>query len=273
MSFTIIIGLFCVLAFILLFLQQQMIYHPRAYDIPLSSLGVTTAQPLRFQTSCGRQTAFYVPPKNGAAVPELMWVMFHGNASLALDLLDLIELTPDPTAGCLLIDYPGYGDCQGKASPQAILESSEKAMTALAGQLKTTPETLYKRLRIFGYSLGAASALQLAVRHDVERVVLVAPFTSMLDMAKRTVGWPLCTMLRHRFDNRARLAELAKRPHRPEVVIIHGASDTLIPPAMSRELSATAPGWIQYQEIPGADHIFVIEAAAAQIHHALGPKL
>lgn len=260
-----------VLGSALLFLfQERIIYVPRGYGIRMEQIRPRDATVLRYQTACGRQVAFYVRPQGGAEVPRTVWVAFNGNASLALDMLDLYEEAPDPAAAFLLVDYPSYGECEGKPSPQSILESSEGALAALAEHLKTAPKQLYAHLNVFGYSIGAAAALQLAARHEVEKVVLVSPFTTMMEMARRQVGWPLCLMLRHRFDNRSRMLELAKQAKRPKVVMFHGVADPLIPIAMSRELASLVPGWVEFHEVPGADHVSVIDGARAGILKALG---
>jgi hypothetical protein len=107
---------------------------------------------------------------------------------------------------------------------------------------------------VLGHSLGAAAALQLASEREVAQVVLLAPFTSMLEMARRTVGRPLAQFLRHRFDNRARLAEVLERFPATRVTIIHGTRDEIIPVSMGRELAASAPDRIEYLELPDADH-------------------
>ena len=254
---------------LLFFFQHRLIYQPQRYEFQLDKLNPSRIRILRFQTGGGRQTAFYLPPKKESSAPRTLWVVFNGNASRALDWVDLFEKTPDPESGFLFIDYPGYGECQGNPTPESILESSEKALATLAAQFHADPRPRAAQLRVFGYSLGAAAALQFAVQHEVERVVLVAPFTSTRAMARRMVGWPLCGLLHHRFDNRARLAELASRPKRPEVVIFHGDADAVVPVAMSRELAALVPGWIQYTEFRGVGHNEILDAAEPQILKAL----
>jgi pimeloyl-ACP methyl ester carboxylesterase len=271
MFFAVIFGFALLVAVFLRYIQDRLIYHPSTYGAQLSLILPKGGQALNYETSCGRQTAFYLPPKVSHSAPSRLWVMFHGNASLALDYLDILEKTPDPEAGFLLIDYPGYAACEGHPSPASILESSEKALGALDAKLKIDPKQV-KELDVFGYSLGAASALQLAARYPVHRLVLIAPFTSLFDMARRVVGWPLCYLLRDRFDNRARLAELARRPDRPQVDVFHGTADTLIPISMSREMAARVPGWIKLHEVAGADHISVLWGAERQIQQALAPR-
>jgi len=84
--------------------------------------------------------------------------------------------------------------------------------------------------------------------------VLLAPFTSMLDMARRTVGGPLARFLRHRFDNRAHLEEVLQKFPSTRITIVHGTRDEVIPVVMGRELAASAPARIEYVELDDADH-------------------
>jgi pimeloyl-ACP methyl ester carboxylesterase len=83
------------------------------------------------------------------------------------------------------------------------------------------------------------------------------------------VGWPLCWLLLHNYDNRARLGELAARPRPPRVVIFHGDDDQSIPVAMGRELAAMFPGMIAFHEVPGAGHNTILSAARRQIFAAM----
>ena len=106
----------------------------------------------------------------------------------------------------------------------------------------------------------------------MKRIVIVSPFTSLYDMARLTFGWPLCHLLIDRFDNRARLAELAARKPRPAVTIIHGDTDNIVPVTMGRELAGLYPDWIHYIELVGGDHNFILTSAEHQITGAMFPN-
>ena len=82
---------------------------------------------LNYETSEGKQLAYYVPPRDESfsGVPRV-WVLFPGNASLALDWLKFIALAPERDDAFLLMDYPGYGGCEGSPSPASIQESAER---------------------------------------------------------------------------------------------------------------------------------------------------
>lgn len=248
-------------------MQHRMIYYPRWYSYQKLPENIIE---LQFRTNAGKQSAFYYPPvENAADNPKRIWLIFGGNATLALDWYDFVKGYPDKKAGFLLMDYPGYGNCSGKASPKTILQSSEKALEALAGKLALPKETLGKSLRILGHSLGAAAALQFAVLYPVKKLVLVSPFTSMRDMAVLVVGKFFSGMLLHNFDNRARLRELAERPAPPAIIIFHGAKDEIIPVSMSRELAGLHPSLITYHGIDKADHNSIFSVAENQIYKAM----
>jgi len=249
-------------------MQHKMIYFPRSYDaIDLQHEDVVD---LNFVTGEGKQTVFYYPPPaNPDKPPAKLWVVFGGNASLALDWYDFVSGYPDKEAGFLMVDYPGYGKCQGTASPDSILESSRRAMSALAAHLAVDDEQLIEHLRILGHSLGAAAGLQFAVQYPVKEVVLISPFTSLRDMAEIVVGRLLAKTLLDNFDNRARLAELAAWPTPPAVHLFHGNRDDVVPVRMGRELAELYPHLIAYHEIDGGDHNRILTTADQEIYQAM----
>ena len=114
---------------------------------------------------------------------------------------------------------------------------------------------------VMGHSIGAAAALDLAVAHPPRHLVLVSPFTTLEAMARRAVGWPLCLLLLDRFDNSARMAELAALPDPPRVDIIHGAADDIVPFAMGRDLAGAFPAIARFHEVANADHNLILMSA------------
>ncbi len=251
---------------ILFFGQHKIIWFPRPYDADYKTELPAHAVELDYTTSQGKQCAFYLPPRDGsAAAPERVWVLFCGNGSLALDWTNWLSANPNKRDGFLLIDYPGFGLCQGSAEPANIEESADAALVALQSHLGMKTAELDSRLDVLAHSIGTGAGLQFAAHHPVKQVILLSPFTSLRDMAKRVVGWPLCYMLRNNFDNRARLAELAARSSPPQVTIFHGSADEVVPVKMGRTLGAEFPSIATFHEIPGATHNDIAYAAQAQI--------
>lgn len=209
---------------------------------------------------------FYRPPLGGG-VPKRLWLAFGGNGDLALRYDPVLSQSATAEQAFLMVEYPGYGARAGEPSPEALLAETERTLAVLANHLGTTTANLDARIAVLGYSLGSAAALQYAAQHRVSRIVLLSPFTSMLDMARRMVGSPLCYLLSHRYDNVAALAAV-QRAGLPPITILHGADDDLIPPAMGRALAATAPG-CRFELVPGAQHGDMLDVAEVRLRELL----
>jgi pimeloyl-ACP methyl ester carboxylesterase len=173
----------------------------------------------------------------------------------------MLSNVADREAGFLLLDYPGSGFCQGSCTPARILAASEAAAEALRIRLGITPEAFADRLGVFGYSLGTATALQYAAKHQVRRIVVAAPFTTLAEIGDLFYFWPCGQLIRDRFDNIARLAEIADQQHRPPLLIMHGDQDDTIPMTMSARLAAPYPTWVERIVVRGADHDTVVPYA------------
>jgi fermentation-respiration switch protein FrsA (DUF1100 family) len=261
-----LLGFLILMAGLLAGCQRKLIYFPSPYGPGYETGWPGGTVALEYDTPQGKQTAFYVPPRaGGEQLPDQIWMTFSGNASLALYWLDLVESYPDEKAGFLLFDYPGYGLCEGKPSRNSIRESADAAYAELARHFGASENALECRLCLLGHSLGAAAALDFGAARAPARIVMISPFTNLLAMARRSVGWPLCYVLRDRYDNAARLDEISVSGPPPAVTIIHGGADQIVPVKMGRELAGMFPGWIVYCEIEGGDHNWIVSTAAEWI--------
>lgn len=262
---------------LLFFMQNSMIYHGAPYEpgeveAYVKQSGVVD---LSFTTEDGAQHAYWItrgeskadPPP---AVPDKVWLVYGGNAAQALGWVDFFSLYRGEHAGFLLIDYPGYGTCEGAPSPASVFRSTKGAVSALATHLNCDESTaLRPRLAVLGQSLGAAAGLQAAVHYQTQRVVLVSPFTTMLDMARRTAGPVHCHVLRHRWDNEANLKELQKLSPPPAVSIIHGNADRVIPVSMGRSLAEQFRAFVDFTELDGLGHNDITYGASESILDAI----
>ncbi len=254
--------------FTLLGCQSSLIYHPGHYRTEHEAmLHAAHGTHIQFTTSQGGQTAFYIPPQKDAAdIPKTIWLCFGGNASLALDWLHFTSGW-DGRFAYLLVDYPGYGGCAGKPTPGRIRESTKAAVAALAQHLQVTETELCSRLAVLGHSLGCAAGLMAAEDLDVRRGVLISPFTTMTDMARIVLGWPLCYLNLHRFDNRKTLLHAARNG--AAFIIFHGSDDEVIPVQMGRDLAAAHPENVTFEEVRGAHHNDILSWAQGQIGQAM----
>jgi hypothetical protein len=249
--------------------QSNLIYHPNAYRAEYETdLVQMRGERVKFSTSQGAQTAFYIPAKVGVSgVPETVWLCFAGNGSLALDWLQVTEVW-DNRFAYLLIDYPSYGECEGKPTPSRIRESSQAAFSALAARLGITKADLRSRSLVLGHSLGAAVALMAAADFGIARGVLISPFTTLTEMGRLVLGWPLCHLNLHRYDNRRTLAKVVDQEG-ARFVIYHGAEDEVIPVRMGRELAKMDEQRIAFFEERGAHHNDLLRLAKERVGESM----
>jgi uncharacterized protein len=251
---------------VLWFFQTLVIYPARHYGTAELQALPTGLIALRDATNPASIVGFYRAPLGGGT-PAKLWLAFGGNGDLALGWDALLAPSATTEVGFLLVEYPGYGARAGSPSPESLLAGTETTLLALARHLGRSPRELEARTSVLGFSIGSAAALQYAAHHPVRRIVLFAPFTSMLDMARRNVGSPLCYLLRHRYDNLAALRAI-RATGQPPLTILHGARDSLIPHEMGQALAAAAPG-SRFELVADADHGDVVILAEARLRELL----
>lgn len=254
------------------FNQTPHIYYAREYRekeraaFPESTLRIVA------RTEDGLQQGCYIPPRAGPGAdqpPERLWVAFNGSGGIAYDWLMFIANCPDNQAGFLLMDYPSYGGSEGKPSPRSIARASDGLYSALADRWSTSPAELADRTRVIGLSLGSATGLEFATRHPVREVVLVAPFTTLREVAVLRAGWVVSWCLIHNYDNRARIRDLAAQNPPPRLVVLNGGKDTAIPPEMGRELATIAPQITTFVHVPEANHVNLIGSLALHVYREM----
>jgi uncharacterized protein len=250
----------CALVAILLLFQSRFIYFPLRYSTAqLQKAKSTGTQEIRFRTSQGNQTAFFWRSENSAIASKNLWLVFGGNGDLALSWLDVLCAFPSPCTGFLLVDYPGYGICQGKPNPRTIFENCEGALQALFRHKGWIAQA--DALCVLGHSLGGAVALQFAARHSVRKIVVVSTFTTMDEMVRKQIGIPVGPLLRHRFDSITSLETILSQNRIPEIAILHGQSDDIVPLRMGAALARLNPSRIKFAAIPEAGHNDIFQKA------------
>ena len=247
--------------------QSHLIYFPRPYPADLVTKWPSVAQGkiIDFTTAQGHQRAFL---QGQLDHPRNLWLVCGGNGSLALDWSARLSVHAPREDAWLLVDFPGYGDCHGSPNPAAIRDTFNHLVPLAMQEFGWSPAADSSHLRIFGHSLGAAACLIAAADHHIQRGVLLAPFTSTMDMSREVTGLPLGFLVWHRFDNSARLTDLAN--HGPaHILILHGTRDEVIPVGMSRLLAQRFPTLVELREIKDAHHNTVQDTHSSDLAHAL----
>jgi len=252
-------GLFVVLLItlsILYFRQHSLVYHPRPYDESYVYALPANGLEINYTVATAKYVAYYVPGIH--PTPKRLWIAFCGNGSLALDWTTILRQYPPNGDAFLLIDYPGYGKNGGYATLASTRASADGALKALTERLGTDEDHLM--LSAIGHSLGTAVALDFAANHRVQKIVLIAPFTTLREEATTIFGGWMARMLIESYDNRANLAQTRERNPDAQVAIFHGTNDEVIPVRMGRKLAHEFP-FVEFFTVKGADHVSVLNHA------------
>ncbi|TXF85039.1 lysophospholipase [Neolewinella aurantiaca] len=229
--------LYLVLAVVIYVKQEALIFHPRAHaedysygDYP--EIWITTPDGTRLHG---------LHLRNGG---KGVILYLHGNVGDNGRSLRQTRSLQDLGYDLFLVDYRGFGKSEGSLNSEADMTED---LQAVYDHLKT--EFNENQIIVTGYSLGSGPASYLAANNKPEAVVLVAPYTSLMDM-KNLFFWVFPDFLmKYELDNRANLAR-ATSP----VYILHGTDDELIPLEMGQELEALDPDRIKLVELNGVGH-------------------
>jgi pimeloyl-ACP methyl ester carboxylesterase len=182
-------------------------------------------------------------------------VLFFGGNAMRLDLFaSMLEPLRNAGVNIFLIDYRGYGLSEGKPSAEAMKTDAVKVFDAVTTHPAVDPERIFA----WGYSIGSAVATHLAAQRPVAKLILFAPFTSSVDVAKRSFPFLpralITLLLRHHFETLA----LAPSLHQP-VLIVHGDRDWQAPLEGARRVAAAWQGPVKLVVTEGRSHNDLLE--------------
>jgi pimeloyl-ACP methyl ester carboxylesterase len=240
--------------------KSYLFYQAPRYDE--SELNEIKSEPrvveISYDMPFGRQTSFYIKPlKKISRAPQSMWILFGGINAGAFEWFQWFKDIPDSNCALLLIEYPGYGKCEGVPRDKRILASSLQAFTELAKYLDVPRELLEVDLGLLGHSLGTLTVMEFAPYVHADKILLISPISTLDDEVKSLFGdvkGSLVNVLNPEAYNNIRQIKLVlQKPDPPKIIIIHGDQDEIVPVRMGRELAALSDS-IEYHEIPGAGH-------------------
>jgi pimeloyl-ACP methyl ester carboxylesterase len=189
-----------------------------------------------------RVHAWWVPAR-GAGRPTILYL--HGVRWSLGNNVFRIARWHELGFNVLAIDYRGFGASDGDLPSEAKVYADARA----AWEEVVRREPRADQRFIYGHSLGAAVALDLAAQTDAAAGVIAdSGFTTLADVVAENYP-PANLLLTERFDALSRAREL-KMP----VLFVHGTADRYVPPAMSERLYAAAPEPKRLLLIEGASH-------------------
>jgi fermentation-respiration switch protein FrsA (DUF1100 family) len=191
-----------------------------------------------------RLNGWFIPFRESTST--LVW--FHGNAGNIGDRVENIKLLHDYVhLNIFIFDYRGYGRSEGRPSEEGVYLDGEAALELVKNK---TGNVAASKTILFGRSLGAAIATEMATRFESEGLILESPFISVSEMARVVFPLlPIAPLLQTRFDALEKIQKI-KVP----LLVLHGDRDEVVPYEHGKRVFEIAPEPKRFFTIPGASH-------------------
>jgi len=237
---TVFASAYLVLGLILYLMQPKFLYRPeREVNCTPGSIGLDFEE-VFFDTCDGlKLNGWYVP----AAGRQPTVLFCHGNGGNIMHRLDSVNLFFELGLSCFVFDYRGYGLSQGSPSEEGTYRDAEAAYRWLTEEKKKKPQEII----IFGRSLGASIAAQLASKVEAAALVLESGFTCYVEMGKRLYPYmPVKWFARFRYET-IKYIRLVQCP----VMVVHSREDDIVPFEFAKRLYEAANEPKKFVEIYG----------------------
>jgi fermentation-respiration switch protein FrsA (DUF1100 family) len=231
----------------LLALEDRLVFHP-----VLSSTHGPEPQPtldfeeieLRSEQGLNIHARWF--PSRNADGAILYCHSRAGDLSRELRSPEIAEWQRDIRSSVLVFDYPGYGQSSGVPSEAGCYAAAEAAYHWLTHVQGVAPN----RILICGRSLGTGVAVELASHQPHRALILIAPFTSLPDVALSNFPLlPARLLMRNRFDSLAKIGRCSQ-----PAFIVHGTCDSVVPFAQGKALFIAANEPKRFLRVEGGRH-------------------
>ena len=187
-------------------------------------------------------------PKDNAKYTMLFC---HGNAGNIGHRLEKIIMLLDIGVNVFIIDYRGYGNSKGKPSEKGIYLDAKAGYDYLVNTRKVQAENII----LYGESIGAAAAIDLASKVKVGALITEEAFSNAVDMAKRIYPFLPSLLFSVRLDSLTKI----KNVEAPKL-IIHSINDEIVPFDLGKKLYDAAKEPKQFAEIIGGHNTAFLDS-------------
>jgi uncharacterized protein len=177
-------------------------------------------------------------------------IYFGGNAEEVSHMID--KAGEFDGWALLLVNYPGYGNSEGKPGERSFFEASMAILDYAVSRDDIDPHNIV----LMGRSIGTGSAVYLAHKRPAKAVILISPFESILAVAQsKSPFLPVGMILRHKFESEKYAAGIDV-----PLLAFYGTSDKIVPPKHTKKLAGQWKGPVSLVELHGYGHNDIFES-------------
>jgi len=176
--------------------------------------------------------------------PRGLIFFLHGNAGNVATWSTNLPFYQRVNYDLFLLDYRGYGKSTGHIESEAQLHADVRAAWE-----RVAPAYSGRPVVVYGRSLGSGLAVELAREVSPALLVVVSPYASVVELARRDYPYVPAWILKYPLDSETIIGAV-----RSPILIAHGTADELIPLEQARRLASLARAPTQLLEVEGAGH-------------------
>ena len=200
-------------------------------------------------------------PVNGAVLNGLHFrqphgkgaiLFFHGNAGALDSWGEVAQRFAELGYDSYVFDYRGYGKSSGQIRSQADLLADAERMAQYVRQRFPAEQII-----VVGNSIGNGMAAHVAAQLRTPKLVLISPYLRLRDLIREKMPFVPPLLIKYPLPTADYLAATPNT----QVLIFHGAHDTLIPATHGQRLAQTLGARAQYHELPAGHNDMFNQAA------------
>lgn len=192
----------------------------------------------------------------------------HGNAGNIGHRLEIIKIFLMLNLNVFIFDYRGYGRSQGTPSELGLYRDAQAAFDYLVNQKEIDEDNII----IYGKSIGANVAVDLASKVKARALISESGFTSAVEMCKKLFPYlPVTWLISIEYDSLKKIKDITI----PKL-IIHSQDDEIIPFRQGEMLFQAAASPKEFYQMRGGHNEAVFlnkEAYRTRIDHFLSKYL